>query len=180
VARLQGIVHGLDVVHQAGRDRDVAVREAYARHGVEHAVVVPFLDDVAGAIAHADLVVARAGAGTIAEIAAIGRAAILVPLPHAAGDHQRRNAEALARAGAAVCVQQEAADAARLSSEIERLLRATSARVAMADAARARGTPNAARDVAADLLALAGVGAERKTANGIAMHTHPSIEREVR
>jgi UDP-N-acetylglucosamine--N-acetylmuramyl-(pentapeptide) pyrophosphoryl-undecaprenol N-acetylglucosamine transferase len=180
VAHLQGIVPGLDVVHQAGRDRDAAVREAYARHGVEHAVVVPFLDDVAGAIADADLVVARAGAGTIAEIAAVGRAAILIPLPHAADDHQGRNADALARAGAALCVRQEAADAARLSGEIERLLRGHTARAAMADAARSRGKPDAAREVARDLLALAGIGAGRKTTNGVATAGRHPIEREVR
>lgn len=168
VARLGGALRGLAVVHQAGRGRDAAVREAYAREGVDHAVVVAFIDDVAGAIAEADLVVARAGAGTIAEITAIGRASILVPFPHAADDHQRRNADALARAGAAVCVEQGAADAVRLASEIGRILESDSSRQAMADASRARGKPNAARDVAGDLLALAGVGVRPKRANGAA------------
>jgi UDP-N-acetylglucosamine--N-acetylmuramyl-(pentapeptide) pyrophosphoryl-undecaprenol N-acetylglucosamine transferase len=147
----------LDVLHQAGRDRDAPVRDAYAAANVAGARVVPFIDDVAQAIADADLVVARAGAGTIAEITAIGRASILVPFPHAADDHQARNAESLARAGAAVCLRQERADVALLAAEIGRLLGDGAARGAMADSARALGRPDAARDVARDLLALGAI-----------------------
>jgi UDP-N-acetylglucosamine--N-acetylmuramyl-(pentapeptide) pyrophosphoryl-undecaprenol N-acetylglucosamine transferase len=110
---------------------------------------------VAQAIADADLVVARAGAGTIAEIAAIGRASLLVPFPHAADDHQARNAEALARAGAAVCVLQAQGDL--LAIEVGRLLSDDAARCAMADRARARGRPDAAAHVAKDLLALGAI-----------------------
>ncbi len=144
------------VLHQAGRDRDADVRAAYARERLD-AEVVPFIDDVAAAIAAADVVVARAGAVTIAEITAIGRAAVLVPFPHAADDHQMKNALALARTGAAACVAQKAADPVRLAGEIERLLGDESARRAMADASRAHGRPSAGRDVAADFLALSGV-----------------------
>jgi UDP-N-acetylglucosamine--N-acetylmuramyl-(pentapeptide) pyrophosphoryl-undecaprenol N-acetylglucosamine transferase len=144
------------VVHQAGRGREGEVREAYARLGVRGITVAAFVEDIASTIADADLVIARAGAGTIAEIAAIGRASILVPYPHAADDHQARNADALARHGAAVCVRQEQADAARLAREIDRLLCDDASRARMAAAARARGRPNAARDVAIDLLGLAG------------------------
>jgi UDP-N-acetylglucosamine--N-acetylmuramyl-(pentapeptide) pyrophosphoryl-undecaprenol N-acetylglucosamine transferase len=147
----------VEVLHQAGRDRDQAVRDAYAHAKFERATVVPFIDDVAGAIADCDLVVARAGAGTLAEIAAVGRASLLVPFPHAADDHQARNAEALARTGAAVCLRQEAADVARLATELGRLLGDDSARVGMAAASRARGRPDAARLVAEDLLTLAGI-----------------------
>ena len=165
VARLVHDGRSVDVVHQAGSGRDDAVREAYARAKVERVTVVPFIDDVARAIADADLVVARAGAGTIAEITAIGRPSILVPFPHAADDHQARNAESLARAGAAVCVRQERADAASLSTEIGRLLSDHAARSAMADAARSRGRPDAAREVARELLALASI-AERGLEGG--------------
>lgn len=154
MARVQRSVPGLTVTHQAGQNRETTVRAAYARQGVD-AVVAPFLSDVAEAIAAADVVVARAGAGTIAEITAIGRAAVLVPFPHASDDHQTRNAEALSGVGAAVCLRQEIADAPRIAAEVERLLSDDSLRVALADAARARGRPNAARDVAADLLSLA-------------------------
>lgn len=146
----------LDVLHQAGTGREPPVREAYARAGIERVRVVPFIEDVAQAIADSDLVIARAGAGTIAEITAIGRAALLVPFPHAADDHQARNAQALARAGAAVCVLQGRADL--LAVEVGRLLADDAARKAMADRARARGRPDAAARVAKDLLALGAIG----------------------
>lgn len=183
MARLTGAIGGLSVVHQAGvgRDgvpRDAAVRDAYASRGVEGAVVVAFLDDVARAIAEADVVVARAGAGTIAEITAIGRAAILVPFPHSADDHQGRNAEGLARLGAAVSVHQQEASATRLASEIERVLGDDSLRVSMADAARAHGRPTAAHDVAVDLLALAGAGASRRPTRSIDGGARPLAEEE--
>lgn len=179
LSRVRRTVAGLSVVHQAGRDHDQAVRDAYVREGMDAAIVVAFLDDVAAAIADADLVVARAGAGTTAEITAIGRASILVPYPHAADDHQARNAELLARAGAAVSLRQDAADATRLATEIERLLRDDSARAALADAARARGKPGAARDIAADLLALAGIDGRRTAGNGVAPARSPQAQ-EVR
>jgi UDP-N-acetylglucosamine--N-acetylmuramyl-(pentapeptide) pyrophosphoryl-undecaprenol N-acetylglucosamine transferase len=152
------------VVHQAGRGREGEVREAYAREGLSQAAVVPFIDDVAAAIADADVVVARAGAVTIAEITAIGRAAVLVPFPHAADDHQMKNARALARTGATVCLAQSDADPEGLAGAVERLLADDAARVAMADASRAHGRPNAGREVAVDFLALSGVpsrGSER-------------------
>jgi UDP-N-acetylglucosamine--N-acetylmuramyl-(pentapeptide) pyrophosphoryl-undecaprenol N-acetylglucosamine transferase len=161
-ARLKHVA-GLEVVHQAGRDRDVAVRATYAREGVKQVTVVPFIDDVARAIAEADVVVARAGAATLAEVTAIGRAAVFVPFPHAADDHQARNAEALERAAGAICVRQEGATPGRLAEEIGRLLADDTARVAMADASRARGRPTAAHDVAADLLALAGIAPRTRT-----------------
>jgi UDP-N-acetylglucosamine--N-acetylmuramyl-(pentapeptide) pyrophosphoryl-undecaprenol N-acetylglucosamine transferase len=175
-ARLAGIA-GLEFLHQAGRGRDGAVREAYAQEGVVAATVVPFVDDVARAIAEADVLVARAGAVTLAEITAIGRAAILVPFPHAADDHQAQNAEALARVGAAVCLRQEAATVERLAREVERLLRNDSARTAMAAASRARGRPSAAHDVAADLLELAQIAQRPRVAvNGVARPAGPTTE----
>lgn len=156
LARLRDIP-GLQVLHQAGRDQDVAVREAYRRERVDRVEVVPFIDDVARALQDADLVVARAGAATLAEITAVGRAAVLVPFPHAADDHQARNAEALARAGAAVCLRQDVADPGRLAADMGRLLRDATVRTAMADSSRGLGRPRAAHDVAADLLDLAGI-----------------------
>ncbi len=175
-ARLEGI-SGLEVLHQAGRSRDDAVRAAYGSGASPRVTVVPFIDEVAREIAAADLVVARAGASTLAEITAIGRAAVLVPFPHAADDHQARNAEALARAGGAVCIRQELADPARLAAEIERLLGDDAARVAMADASRACGKPSAAADVAADLLDLAGIPPRpRGATNGTSHRRPPSHE----
>jgi UDP-N-acetylglucosamine--N-acetylmuramyl-(pentapeptide) pyrophosphoryl-undecaprenol N-acetylglucosamine transferase len=153
----------LRVIHQCGRGRDASVREAYARFGVEGVTVVPFVDDVASAIADADLVIARAGAVTLAEISAIGRAALLIPFPHATDDHQTKNAEAVTRHGAAVCLRETDANRDRLAIEIHRLLSDDPARVAMSTASRDLGRPNAAYDVAADLLALAGVGLRERT-----------------
>jgi UDP-N-acetylglucosamine--N-acetylmuramyl-(pentapeptide) pyrophosphoryl-undecaprenol N-acetylglucosamine transferase len=172
-ARLAG-VPGLEILHQAGRDQDGVVRDAYGSAAARNVTVVPFVDDVAREIAAADLVVARAGASTLAELTAIGRPAILVPFPHAADDHQGRNAEALARAGAAVCVRQEVADPLRLAIEIERLLRDDTARIAMADASRACGKPNAAADVAADMLAFAGILPRPRSASNGASYHRPS------
>jgi UDP-N-acetylglucosamine--N-acetylmuramyl-(pentapeptide) pyrophosphoryl-undecaprenol N-acetylglucosamine transferase len=157
LARIAARGRSAAIVHQAGRGRDAAVREAYAREGLGHASVVPFIDDVAAAIASADVIVARAGAVTIAEVTAIGRAAVLVPFPHAADDHQMKNAQALARTGAAVCLAQRDADPERVASAIEGLLADDGARRAMADASRAHGRPRAGHDIAADFLALSGV-----------------------
>lgn len=157
IARAATSVATIEVVHQAGRERDIAVREAYVRESVSQATVTEFIDDVPKEIARADLVVARAGAATVAEIAAIGRASILVPFPHAADDHQARNAESLAGVGGAVSIRQEAADAVRLASEIVRLLMDDVARKKMADAARAHGRPRAAMEIARDLLDLVGI-----------------------
>jgi UDP-N-acetylglucosamine--N-acetylmuramyl-(pentapeptide) pyrophosphoryl-undecaprenol N-acetylglucosamine transferase len=156
----------VEVVHQAGAGRDAAVRDAYARAGVFGVTVVPFIDDVAQAIADADLVVARAGAGTLAEITAVGRPTLLVPFPHAADDHQARNAEALARAGAAAWLRQDAATVPRLASEVERLLGDSALRIAMARAATACGRPGAAHRVGADLLALAAIPERAWDAHG--------------
>ncbi|MDP8999088.1 MAG: undecaprenyldiphospho-muramoylpentapeptide beta-N-acetylglucosaminyltransferase [Myxococcota bacterium] len=179
IARLAGSIRELEVVHQAGHDRDAAVRSAYERQGVQRVVVVPFLDDVAAAIADADVVVARAGAVTIAEIAAIGRAAILVPYPHAADDHQGHNADALALAGAAICVRQKAADPARLATEIERLLHDDAVRASIADAARSRGKPTAAIDIATDLLDMAGVDERKHRVDGDLGYPHAPLDRQV-
>ena len=96
---------GVHVTHQTGeRDLDM-VREAYAAAGLE-ARVEPFLFEMHREMRAADVVVCRAGATTLAELTAAGRAAILIPLPTATDDHQRRNAEALARQGAARVIEQ--------------------------------------------------------------------------
>ncbi len=178
----------LEVVHQTGKDRDAEVRAAYAREGIRDGsvTVTPFLDDVATELERADLVVARAGAVTVAELAAVGRASVLIPFPHAADDHQAKNAMALVDAGAAVCIRQAAADAVRLASEIGALLRDDTARTRMADRARAHGRPDAAHDVAKALLALAGIplkrgsnGAGRTNGALHAGHAGNSTETEV-
>ncbi|KYF67996.1 undecaprenyldiphospho-muramoylpentapeptide beta-N-acetylglucosaminyltransferase [Sorangium cellulosum] len=146
----------LDVVHQTGRDREAAVRSLYAELGLsDRARVVPFIDDVAEALAAADVVIARAGASTLAELCAVGRPSILIPYPFAADDHQMKNAQSLERASAAVAIAQADATEARIAGELARLVAAPALRARMADAAAAFGTPDAAARVAADLLELA-------------------------
>lgn len=148
IERLRARGASLEVVHQAGRGRVMKYpTDARVR-------VVEFVDDVPAQLAWADLVVARSGALTCAELCAIGRPAILIPYPHAADDHQAANAEALARGGAAVSLLQKDASVGRLVQAIGALYDDDGARVAMAEAARARGVPNAAEKIAEDLLEL--------------------------
>lgn len=144
----------IDVVHQTGRDRDQKVREAYMRLGLTHAHVLAFLENVAGELEQCDLVIARSGAITVAEIAAVGRAALFIPFPHAADDHQAKNADALAQAGGAIWIRQIEATVDRLTKEIGNLLADDVRRTKMADHARAAGKPGAAEVIARDLAEL--------------------------
>jgi UDP-N-acetylglucosamine--N-acetylmuramyl-(pentapeptide) pyrophosphoryl-undecaprenol N-acetylglucosamine transferase len=150
IAKLVARGAALDVVHQAGRGRSEPVQKAYG----DRARVVEFVEDVPKQLAWADLVVARSGAMTCAELAAIGRAAVLVPYPFAADDHQAANAETLAAAGAALAIRQKDATADRLFEAIGGLYDDDLTRIAMADAARARGVPDAARRIAEDLMSM--------------------------
>ncbi|MSP24528.1 MAG: undecaprenyldiphospho-muramoylpentapeptide beta-N-acetylglucosaminyltransferase [Myxococcales bacterium] len=144
------------VVHQTGRDKEAAVLALYRELGLEaRARVVPFIDDVADALANCDVVVERSGAGSLSELCAIGRAAVLVPYPYAADDHQRHNAESLVRDGAAVCVLQADATTERLAEELGILIGTPALRARMAERASARGRPDAAHVIARDLLMLA-------------------------
>jgi UDP-N-acetylglucosamine--N-acetylmuramyl-(pentapeptide) pyrophosphoryl-undecaprenol N-acetylglucosamine transferase len=146
----------IDVVHQTGRDKDAAVRALYLQLGIdEHVRIQPFIEDVAKALSEADVIIERSGAGSLAELCAVGRPSILVPYPYAADDHQRHNAESLERAGAAVCVLQADAGPERLERELRRLVDDAPLRTKMAAAAAERGRPDAAQRVARDLLSLA-------------------------
>lgn len=117
--------------------------------------VTPFLDDMPRAFAEADLVVCRAGAGALAELAAAGKPAILVPFPFAADEHQLRNAEALARAGAARLVEDRRLDGRRLFEEVSGLAARPGELEAMARAVRRFARPEAAARAAAALLGAA-------------------------
>jgi UDP-N-acetylglucosamine--N-acetylmuramyl-(pentapeptide) pyrophosphoryl-undecaprenol N-acetylglucosamine transferase len=148
----------LSVVHQCGPSHAESVRALYAELGLGGAVrVVPFIDDMPAALAAAELVVGRAGAGALGEMCAVGRPGLLVPYPFAAGDHQRVNADALVRAGAAVSFRQEEASVERLATELSGLAFDRPRLGRMAHAAREVGRPDAARAVALDLLGLAGL-----------------------
>jgi len=153
-------IAGLEVVHQTGAAMLDAVKERYAALGVR-AEVVPFIDDMARAYAGAQLVIARAGATTLAEICAIGRPAVLVPYPHAADDHQTKNAAALERAGAAVMVRDADLDAASLGATLRELLIDDARRAAIATRAREHGRPEAAAAIVDDLFAWLGGPAVR-------------------
>jgi UDP-N-acetylglucosamine--N-acetylmuramyl-(pentapeptide) pyrophosphoryl-undecaprenol N-acetylglucosamine transferase len=144
----------LDVRHQTGTQDVDEVRAAYARLGVP-ARVEPFIGDMGAAYAAADLVVARAGAMTCAEVTAAGLPALLVPYPHAADDHQRRNAEVLAAAGAAEIIPDHQLDGARLAAALAALLEDPAKRTAMAAQARALGRPDAATRVVDECVAVA-------------------------
>ncbi|MEX1177555.1 MAG: undecaprenyldiphospho-muramoylpentapeptide beta-N-acetylglucosaminyltransferase [Nitriliruptor sp.] len=116
--------------------------------------VVDFIDSMADAYAAADVVVCRAGATTIAELTVLGIPAVLIPYPHATGDHQARNAEALAAAGGAVVIPDEELDADSLVAAAEPLLHDPERHRTVAAAARAFGRPDAAANVARLLLDL--------------------------
>jgi UDP-N-acetylglucosamine--N-acetylmuramyl-(pentapeptide) pyrophosphoryl-undecaprenol N-acetylglucosamine transferase len=132
----------LRVTHQTG-DRDVeVVRAAYRQAGLA-AEVAPFFDDMGRRLGWADLIVCRAGATTLAEITAAGKAAILVPLPAATDDHQRKNAEALVAAGAAAMLLQS--DLRSLAQRILTLAADRESRMRMSATALAMARPGAAR-----------------------------------
>jgi UDP-N-acetylglucosamine--N-acetylmuramyl-(pentapeptide) pyrophosphoryl-undecaprenol N-acetylglucosamine transferase len=134
-----------EVTHQAGEKNIEALRAGYAGAGVQ-AELVAFIDDMAARYAGADVVLCRAGALTVAELACAGVASILVPLPHAVDDHQTGNAKFLSERGAAVLLPQS-----ELTPEnLARLLRSLDRQqlLAIAEKARQFGKPEATRIVA--------------------------------
>ncbi len=146
---------GIRVTHQCGRAHEAAATALYGELGLgERARIVPFIDDMAQALADADIVIGRAGGGAVAEICAVGRPSLLVPYPFA-GDHQKLNADSIAKKGASVWVPSVEATAERLATELRLLMNDPSRLVSMASAARRLGRPQAAHAVAADLLELA-------------------------
>lgn len=163
IAQLARSVPEVEVLHQAGRGRDEAVRAAYGALGLEaRARVLDFVTDVGGELAQADVVVQRAGASSLAELCLVGRASVLVPFPFAADDHQAKNARSLEEVGAAIALPQREATSERLAALLAELAGDPARRLSMARAARAAATPTAADDVARDLVALAGAGAAHR------------------
>jgi len=140
----------LAVVQQARGEDETRVRDAYARLGVT-AEVAPFFSDLPARIAAAHLIVSRSGASTVAELAAIGRPAILVPLPHALDQDQLANANVLAKAGGAIVLKQDDFTPERLAGEIARLAADAGKLPAMAAGAKSAGVLDAA-DRLADLV----------------------------
>lgn len=134
------------VRHQAGRTLAEA-EAAYAESGAS-ADVSAFIDDMAAAYAWADVAICRSGALTVAELAAAGVPALLVPFPYAVDDHQTANARRLADAGAAVVIQQADLSVQRLAAEIERLCSDRTALLGRAQAARSVAWPDAGEAIA--------------------------------
>jgi UDP-N-acetylglucosamine--N-acetylmuramyl-(pentapeptide) pyrophosphoryl-undecaprenol N-acetylglucosamine transferase len=151
--RLAAASPRLAITHQTG-ERDLElVRDGYRRAGLE-ARVEPFLFAMDREMKVADVVICRAGATTLAELAAAGRPSILVPLPTATDDHQRKNAAALVAKGAAQMVEQRDLTGERLAAEIAALAADTHRRRQMAEAARRIGRPDAARVIVDKIIEL--------------------------
>ena len=134
----------LTVTHQTGEADLERIRAAYDLSGFSDADVRPFISDMFVEFGRADLVICRAGATTCAELGAAGKAAIMVPLPTAADDHQRKNAEALERVGAAKMILQAELNGERLAKEIGELIASPEKISAMETAAKNIGKPDAA------------------------------------
>ena len=109
---------GIRIIHQTGNNDLQYVSDIYRNYGLD-AEVHPFIREMAGAYGEADLVICRAGATSIAEITVMGKAAILIPFPFAVDDHQRKNAEALVRVGAAAMIEERGQGEKELAEIIE-------------------------------------------------------------
>jgi UDP-N-acetylglucosamine--N-acetylmuramyl-(pentapeptide) pyrophosphoryl-undecaprenol N-acetylglucosamine transferase len=145
-AELRAAIPGLRVVHQTGESDRAALAARYAELGID-ADVRAFIDDMGEVYARADVVVCRAGATTLAELTALGKAAVLVPYPFAADDHQRANAEVLARRDAAILILDRELDGPRLAATLVGLARDRERQVRMGEAARQLAVPDAAARV---------------------------------
>ena len=160
---LQREAPGIHIIHQTGeRDYNDALA-AYQKltSGTQAPActfeVFKFIEDMPAAFARADLVVCRSGASTVAEIAAAGKPAVFVPFPRAADDHQRVNAEALAKHGAAVVVEESKLEGVWLAETIAALLQDSRRLQQMSHAARHLAHPTAARDIAVLAARVAGI-----------------------
>lgn len=161
----------LEVVHQTGESMRDEVEATYRELGIP-ARVVTFIDEIARAYSNAALVVARAGATTLAELCAIGRPSILIPFPFAADDHQAKNAEALEAQGASICIRESELEVGALSALIGGLLDDPVKRRAMASAAREHGRPDAAAAIVDDMMDRIG-GAEPLNEPAVASESEP-------
>jgi UDP-N-acetylglucosamine--N-acetylmuramyl-(pentapeptide) pyrophosphoryl-undecaprenol N-acetylglucosamine transferase len=141
----------LNITHQTGEADFEKLKEIYGRAGWGKADVRPYITNMVEAFARSDLIVCRAGATTCAELAAAGKAALMIPLPTAADDHQRKNAEALARAGAAKMILQRDLSGESLAGEIVDLINSPEKISAMEASARKLARRDAA-EVTVDLI----------------------------
>jgi len=156
---LLDVVPGLTVLHQSGARQFEQTQAAFASSGAdpERWDVQPFIDDMPRHFAQANLVMARSGASTVAELAAAAKPALLVPFAAAADDHQRRNAEEMVKAGASILLNESDLDLpGKLLGALTSLLKSPERLASMATAARTQAHPDAAQRIASRLAALAG------------------------
>jgi UDP-N-acetylglucosamine--N-acetylmuramyl-(pentapeptide) pyrophosphoryl-undecaprenol N-acetylglucosamine transferase len=147
-------VPGLRIVHQTG-ERDLAdTKTAYEQAGIE-ANVSAFITDMPAAFAQADLLMCRAGASTVAEVAAAGKPAIFVPFPFATDDHQKRNAEALTAKGAALLIAESELTPERIANEVSSIITNPQRLKEMSLAANALSHPQASEEIAEIVAGLA-------------------------
>jgi len=146
----RSVPFALRLIHQTGPAQHTEIAADFAKTGLD-GEVVPFIQDMPGAFARSDVVICRSGAGAIAELAAAGKPAILVPFPFATDNHQQKNAEALVRAGAARMVLDRDMNGARLFDEVASLAAEPAELERLATAVRQFAKPNAAAR-AADIL----------------------------
>jgi len=156
VAEALGRLHprdGFDFVHQTGTADEAMVREAYLRAGITGRVQA-FFDDMATHYGRADLVICRAGATTVAEITALGKAAIFIPFPHAADDHQRLNAQRLVATGAAEMIAEADLSGGMLAERVTFFASHPDALRSLAKKSARLGKPDAARCIVDDCVEL--------------------------
>ena len=168
IKALLDAVPSLNVLHQSGARHFEATQAGYAASGAdpERWQVKPFIEDMPAQFSEANLVMARSGASTVAELAAAGKPALLVPFAAAADDHQRRNAEEMVKAGAAVLLDEhDLAAQSKLLSALIGLLKSPEILQAMAAAARTQAHPDAAARIAGRLVSLAKPQLSRSQSN---------------
>jgi UDP-N-acetylglucosamine--N-acetylmuramyl-(pentapeptide) pyrophosphoryl-undecaprenol N-acetylglucosamine transferase len=150
-------IPGLRLIHQTGERDYNDVQAAYTSKGVP-AEVSAFIDNMPQVFAQADLLVSRSGASTVAEVTAAGKPAIFIPFPQAADDHQRRNAEAIVAAGAAMMIQQAELTPETLAAKVVELLSDPKRLQEMSERARALGHSDSAERMARMVAELAEIG----------------------
>jgi UDP-N-acetylglucosamine--N-acetylmuramyl-(pentapeptide) pyrophosphoryl-undecaprenol N-acetylglucosamine transferase len=144
---LDKIGRKLKLIHQTGEKDLESVLRSYEAHGID-AEVLPFITDMAGAYRSSDLIICRAGATSIAEITACGKAAILIPFPFAVNDHQTKNAEILVRSNAAIMIHEKDLTGKRLAETLDGLYRNPQAIREMEEQSGCLGNTKAASDIA--------------------------------
>ncbi|WP_334030118.1 undecaprenyldiphospho-muramoylpentapeptide beta-N-acetylglucosaminyltransferase [Alteromonas sp. P256] len=159
VPQVCGALKGLSIVHQCGKDNALSVKQTYDHLGANtvDAVVSDFIDDMADAYEWADFIVCRAGALTVSEVAAAGRAAIFVPLPHAVDDHQTKNAQSLVKQSAGVMIVQSVLKE-NLGQTVRHWIQHPEDCLKMGELARKCASPHATHQVVSHIKSVVGVG----------------------